>query len=67
MVKILDKNDETMIVKLPRALESHIKALSKYEVVSSRESAELRKIVALNKRYKNKSLEEIKAKYGYLK
>ena len=65
MVKILDKNNESLIVKIPIALESHIRALSKYEKVSDEESASLRRTIVNNKRYKNKSLSEIKAKYGY--
>ena len=66
MVKILDKNNESLIVKIPLALESHIRALLRYEKVSDKESASLRRTIASNKRYKNKSLSEIKAKYGYI-
>ena len=65
MVKILDKNNESLIVKIPIALESHIRALSRYEKVSDKESASLRRTIASNKKYKNKSMAEIKAKYGY--
>ena len=59
MVKILDRSADSIIVKFPIGLESHLNALSKYEKLSSTEMASIKRAIAYNKRFKNKSLAEI--------
>ena len=59
MVKILDRSADSIIAKFPIGLESHLKALSKYEKLSNVEMASIKRAIAYNKKFKNMTLAEI--------